>query len=106
METNCVWIYVTAATREEALTIARTLVADRLAACGNVLAGITSVYRWEGRVNEDAEVSLVLKTTADRVEAVTRRVGELHSYECPCVVALPIVGGNPAFLAWIGEETA
>ncbi len=105
MDTNCVWIYVTAASREEALKIARVLVEERLAACGNVLPGVTSVYRWEGEVNEDPEVALVVKTTSNRVEALTQRVRELHSYSCPCVVALPVVGGNPAFLEWIGDET-
>lgn len=105
MNPNCVWIYVTAASREEALRIARAVVEERLAACANVLPEVTSVYRWEGKVNEEPEVALVLKTTVDRVEAVTERVRKLHSYSCPCVVALPIVGGNSEFLAWIGEET-
>lgn len=100
-----VWIYITAGSREEALKLGRALVADRLAACANVLGNVTSLYWWEGKVQEDREVAVVAKTRAERVDAVVARVKNLHSYECPCVVALPIVGGNPDFMAWIEEET-
>lgn len=98
-------IYITAPSHDEAVRLAQTLVGERLAACANVLGGITSVYWWDGKLNQDAEVALVLKTRADLVEALTARVRELHSYDCPCVVALPIDGGNPGFLAWIAAET-
>ena len=98
-------IYVTAPNRDEAVRIGRALVEARLAACANVIDGVTSVYRWEGEVQEDAEVSLILKSRADLVEAVVERVEAEHSYTCPCVVALPIRGGNPDFLAWIADET-
>jgi periplasmic divalent cation tolerance protein len=98
-------IYVTTSSREEALRIGRAVVADRLAACANVLPGITSVYRWQGEVQEEGETALILKTRSDLVERLTARVKELHSYDCPCVVALPIAGGNPDFLQWIAEET-
>lgn len=98
-------IYVTTSSREEALRIGRAVVADRLAACANVLPGITSVYRWQGEVQEEGETALILKTRSDLVERLTTRVKELHSYDCPCVVALPIAGGNPDFLQWIAEET-
>lgn len=98
-------IYVTAPNQDEALGLAQALVGERLAACANVLGPITSVYWWDGKLNQDAEVALVLKTRADLVEALTARVRELHPYDCPCVVALPIDGGNPAFLSWIAAET-
>jgi len=98
-------IYITTSSREEALRIGRDVVADRLAACANVLPGITSVYRWQGEVQEDVETALILKTRSDLVERLTARVKELHSYDCPCVVALPITDGNPDFLQWIAEET-
>jgi len=98
-------IYITASSREEALRIGRHVVADSLAACANVLPGVTSVYRWQGEVQEDGETALILKTRSDLVERLTARVKELHSYDCPCVVALPIAGGNPDFLQWIAEET-
>ncbi len=99
-------VYITASSREEALEIGRTLVKERLAACANVGGGITSLYWWEGSVQEDAEVSLILKTRSGLVDSVVRRVKELHSYTCPCVVALPIAAGNPDFLGWIVNETA
>ena len=105
MAAEYVWVYVTASSRDEALDIGRTVVRERLAACANVIDGLTSVYWWEGAVQEDPETALVLKTRADRLEALTARVRELHSYTCPCVVALPVLGGNPDFLAWIREET-
>jgi len=98
-------IYITTSSRDEALRIGRTVVADRLAACANVLPGVTSVYRWQGEVQEDVETALILKTRSDLVERLTARVKELHSYDCPCVVALPITDGNPDFLQWIAEET-
>lgn len=98
-------VYVTVPTREEALKIGRTVVAERWAACANVLAGITSFYWWEQSLQEDAESVLILKTRSDLVAALTERIKELHSYACPCVVALPIHGGNAAFLDWIGGET-
>ncbi len=105
MAPDFVWIYVTASSRDEALAIGRELVRGRLAACANVIDGLTSVYWWEGDVHEDPEAALVVKTRAGMVDAVTARVKELHSYTCPCVVALPILGGNPDFLAWIRDET-
>ncbi len=98
-------IYITTPSPQEALRIGRAVVADRLAACANVLPGITSVYRWQGEVQEDGETALILKTRSDLVERLTTRVKELHSYDCPCVVALSIAGGNPDFLQWIAEET-
>ena len=98
-------IYATAASRDEALSLGRALVEARLAACANVLPGMVSVYWWEGKVEQGDEAVLVLKTRAELVEAATARLRALHSYACPCVVALPIVAGNPDFLAWIGAET-
>lgn len=105
MSSRCI-VYMTAADRAEALTIGRALVAEHLAACVNVLGEITSVYRWEGAVQEDGEIAFIAKTTTDRVAALTERVKALHSYDVPCVVALPIADGNPDFLQWIGDEVA
>ena len=102
---TAVMIYVTASGEEEARKIGRALVEQRLAACANVLPGVTSIYWWQGKVEEGPEASLILKTTADKVEALTARVRELHSYAMPCVVALPISGGNPDFFTWIETET-
>ncbi len=98
-------IYVTAPSHDAALRLARVAVEERLAACANVLGPITAVYWWDGKVNQEGEVALLLKTRAALVEALTARLRELHPYECPCVVALAIDGGNPAFLSWIAAET-
>lgn len=98
-------VYVTAPSHDEALRLAQMAVGERLAACANVLGAITSVYWWDGKLNQDGEVALVLKTRAGLVEALTARLREAHPYDCPCVVALPIDGGNPDFLAWIAAET-
>ncbi len=104
--TDRVLIYITAPGREDALRLGRALVEERLAACANLVGPITSIYWWEGRVNQDDEVALVLKTRADLADRLIDRARALHSYSCPCVVALPITAGNPAFLEWIGTETA
>lgn len=97
--------YITAPTRDEALKIARILVQERLAACANVFDGMTSVYWWQGQMQEEREVSLIVKTRADLIEPLTARVREIHNYTVPCVVSWPIAGGNEPFLNWIREET-
>ena len=98
-------IYITTDGPEEARVIGRALVDARLAACANVLGPMTSIFRWEGAVQEGEEAVLIVKTTAALVDALTAKVRELHSYDCPCIVALPVGGGNPAFLDWITAET-
>lgn len=99
-------VYVTAGSPEEARAIGRTLVEERLAACVNVLDLVTSLYRWQGELCEDRETVLIAKTRAELVDALTERVLALHGYDCPCVAAFPIVGGNARFLDWIADETA
>ena len=98
-------IYVTAGSFDEARRIAAAVVRDRLAACANVLPAIRSLYWWDGALQDDEEVALLLKTGTALVDSVIERVREEHSYDCPCVVALPIEAGNPAFLKWIHDET-
>jgi len=101
-----VWCYVTCASTGEALRIGRAVVEERLAACANVLPGLTSIYHWQGRIETGEECALVVKTRAELVEALSARVRALHSYTVPCVVALPIRAGNPDYLAWLAAETA
>jgi periplasmic divalent cation tolerance protein len=98
-------IYMTAGSAEEARRIGGVLVEERLAACANVIDGMTSIYRWEGEIRHDGEAVLLAKTRRNLVASLTARVKALHSYSCPCVVALPIADGNQAFLDWIGVET-
>ena len=91
----------------DAKRIARALVEARLAACVNVIPGVTSIYRWEGAVHEDSECTLVIKTRRALVQELTARVRELHPYAVPEVVALPIAEGrgNAPYLAWVIAET-
>lgn len=99
------FVYITASDASEAARIGRALVEERLAACANVINGMTSIYRWQDEICEDTEAVLIAKTSDDKVAALTERVKALHSYDCPCIAALPITGGNPAFLSWIEEQT-
>lgn len=99
-------VYVTAASEDEALKIARAAVADRLAACANVLGPVTSVYEWQGEPQEDREVALVLKTRSSLFDKLAARIKSLHSYETPCIVAWPIEAGTDDYLGWVGDRTA
>ncbi len=103
--TDAVVVLVTTPTPERAAEIARALVEERLAACGNVVPGLRSIYRWEGKVEDEPEALLVLKTTRARFDALRARVLELHSYQVPEVLALPVEAGSAAYLEWIGRET-
>ncbi len=98
---DCLMVYVTAATGAEARRIARALVEERLAACVNIMGPIGSLYRWKGAIAESREVAFWAKTTRARFAALRARVCALHSYDVPCVVALPIAAGHRPFLAWI-----
>lgn len=88
-----------------ALRIARSAVEARLAACGNILPGATSIYRWEGEVRCESEALLVLKTTEARRAELTDLVTKDHPYELPAVSFLPVVSGHPPFLRWVASET-
>jgi len=99
-------LYVTCASEEEAIKIGETLVEEKLIACANILGRMTSIFRWEGKVQRENEVALILKTRAELVDNVTIRVKALHSYKVPCVAAMSVSGGNADFLNWIEQETA
>jgi len=99
-------VLITAPSEEEAAKIARALVEERLAACANIVKHIRSVYRWEGKIEDDPEVLMVVKTREALFDALEKRVRELHSYSVPEVIALPIVQGSEAYLKWLEEETA
>ena len=98
-------IYITAANKREAKKIARELIKARLVACVNIIGGVTSVYRWKGRIEEGAEALLIAKTRKARVHAVIKKVKSIHSYSCPCVLSIPVRSVNRCFLQWIKEET-
>jgi periplasmic divalent cation tolerance protein len=99
------FVYATAGDAAEALRIGRTVVEERLAACANVIDGMRAVYWWQGAVQDAGEAVLILKTTDDRLGALIDRVRDLHSYDCPCVEALPVIAGNQRFLDWVTSET-
>lgn len=99
-------VYVTASSVEAGERMARTLVEERLAACVNVVEGVTSFYWWEGEVQRDREVLLLVKTQAARLDRLVARVRELAGYEVPATSALPVVGGNPDYLHWVVQETS
>jgi periplasmic divalent cation tolerance protein len=98
-------LYITVPTKEEGVRIGRTLVEEKLCACANVIDGLTSIFRWEGQVQEEGEALLVAKTERSLIDAASDLVKLEHSYDCPCVVAIPIVGGNQQFIDWIAAET-
>ena len=98
-------VVVTAADADWLAGLTRTLVEERLAACGHVIPAIRSVYRWEGAVQDEAEARVGLHTRRSLVPAIVARTAELHPYDVPCVIALPLVDGNPAYLEWLAAET-
>ena len=99
------FVYMTAADKVEAAKIGRLLVEERLAACVNILPGMNSIYHWQGKIEESAEVVLIAKTRTAHVPAIIDRVRELHSDSCPCVVSWPLREGNEDYLQWIFDET-
>ena len=99
-------VFVTSSDTEEAARLADTLVSEELAACVNVVPGIESVYRWEGKITRDIETLLIIKTTDARYAELERRVKEIHSYTTPEVVAFRIDRGSEAYLNWVRASTA
>jgi len=100
-----VLVLTTVGADADALTLARTLVEEHLAACVNVLPPMTSVYRWRGRIEEDQERQIVMKTTRARVAALEQRLRQLHPYELPEFLVLETSGGSEAYLEWVLENT-
>jgi periplasmic divalent cation tolerance protein len=105
MPMSAMFVYVTTADAAEATRIGRAVVERRLAACANILDGMRSVYWWDGVVQEASETVLILKTWNDRLPDLIDAVKGLHSYDCPCIEAIDIAEGSPAFLEWIRRET-
>jgi periplasmic divalent cation tolerance protein len=97
-------IILSTAGEEEGPSIAEVLVRDRFAACVNI-TGVNSFYRWKGELCRDREALMIIKTTRDRTEAVMTRIRELHSYELPEMIVIPITGGYTPYLQWLFEET-
>jgi periplasmic divalent cation tolerance protein len=96
---------ITVPDRRTGLSLARGLIGRRLAACVNIVPGVRSIYRWKGKVEEASELLLVVKTRRGLLKKLTSFVRENHPYSVPEVVALPVVGGNPDYLAWLSDST-
>jgi periplasmic divalent cation tolerance protein len=103
--TDAIVVTVTAPSADQAAEIARVLVEERLAVCGNIVPAIRSIYRWEGKIHDDAEALLVLKTSRDRFDALRERVVALHPYEVAEVLAIRVEAGSAPYLRWIASET-
>jgi periplasmic divalent cation tolerance protein len=103
--TEFIVVYVTAPAEEEAERIARALVEKKLAACVNIVRNMRSIYRWLGKIEDEAEVLMIIKTRKEYFAHIRDMVKQLHSYSVPEIIALPVVEGSEDYLAWLGEET-
>lgn len=105
MSEPCCVVFVTVGKREEAERIASTLVEEKLAACCNLVPAVQSVYRWQGKICRDEETLMIVKTRQALFGALRARVAELHSYDVPEIISLPIAAGHAPYLRWICDET-
>lgn len=97
-------IYITTEDKEEAKKVSAPLIEEGLAACANIIPGMNSVFYWEGEVQSEEECILIVKTDESMNEKVMERVRSLHSYDCPCMLVLPIKDGNDDFVSWVQEQ--
>ena len=100
------WVLTTAPDAESGSALARTLVDRRLAACVNLVPGLRSIYRWQGAVEDEIEAALWIKTTADRLDELGAAIRELHPYDTPEVLALPVQAGSKDYLDWVRQSCA
>jgi periplasmic divalent cation tolerance protein len=105
-DSDALVILTTVSSDEDAVTLIRGLLDRRLVACGTLLPGARSLYRWDGKVADEREVVVILKTRADRLGALEQAFAELHPYKLPELLAVPVAAGLDRYLAWIGQETS
>lgn len=103
--TDAIIVLCTCPTLDAARDLARQVVGERLAACVNIVPAVTSVYRWQGQIQEDAEILLVIKTTRARYEVLEQTLRGLHPYELPEVIAVPVDRGSNEYLQWLSAST-
>ncbi|WP_096892906.1 divalent-cation tolerance protein CutA [Candidatus Scalindua japonica] len=103
--TDCIVIYITTGSITEAKKIGHTLVEEKLAACSNIVSPIRSIYSWQGKICEDKEALMILKSKKKLFKQIVKRVEKLHSYDVPEIIAMPIVEGSDKYLSWLKEET-
>jgi periplasmic divalent cation tolerance protein len=99
-------VYITAPHEDEAANIGRKLVEEKLVACVNIVRGLRSIYTWQGKIEDEAEVMMICKTRKALFNALQKRVKELHTYTVPEIIALPVVAGSDDYLAWLHDATA
>ena len=97
-------IYIVSKDKEEARKICKNLLEERLVACANIIHKMESMYWWDGKIQNDQEVVLIVKTTKPLFKQVTKEIKKIHSYQCPCIIALPIVEGSNEYLSWIKDS--
>jgi periplasmic divalent cation tolerance protein len=105
MDSPGIVVFITAPKEDEAAKIAQALVGARLAGCVNIIRNIRSVYRWQDKIEDDTEVLIIAKTQRLLFESIVKKVRELHSYEVPEIIAMPIVKGSEDYLKWLKEVT-
>jgi len=105
MTTEYITVFITAPTEEEAAGIGHTIVEERLAACVNIIRTVRSIYRWQGAVEDEQEVLMIVKTKKSLFKRLQARVKELHSYAVPEIIGLPVIEGSKEYLDWLGQET-
>ena len=103
--TQFVVVFITCGSEEEASKIAHALVDERLAACANMISPIRSIYRWQGKICDEREWLLVVKTRETRFQDLEKKVKSLHSYQVPEIISLPILAGSSSYLSWLEEST-
>lgn len=103
--TDFILVFVTVPHVNEAETIARELVEEKLAACVNMVKNIRSIYRWEGKVEDGEEILLIIKSREDLFPELQKRVKKLHSYTVPEIISIPILGGSEEYLGWLKDST-
>ncbi len=101
MDTDRMVFFVTVPNQEVALKIGRTLVEEKVVACANIIPGLTSIYHWQGKIEEDSELLIILKTTKDRTNQLLERLPALHPYDTPECIGFPIGVGLQKYLDWI-----
>jgi periplasmic divalent cation tolerance protein len=105
MATEYITVLITAPNEEEAAKISRTIVEESLVACVNIIRSVRSIYRWQGRVEDESEVLMIAKTKRALFDRLKGRIKELHSYEVPEIIGLPVIEGCKQYLDWLSQET-
>ena len=98
------FVYITTSNRIEAENISEAIISERLVACTNIVENMSALFWWDGGVQSEGEVILIAKTTSEAFSVLEERVRQIHSYECPCIIGMPIASGYQGYLDWIDEE--